>query len=166
MSRAERPDGPPDEPDAGTEAWHRRLHHTPRGRLSSATAQTPGMERYEAVSGSLTGSEKIWMGENHVAAGLRSANHHHGSSETGIYVVSGHPVFVFAEGTEEVRINAAPGDYIFVPPYVPHREENPSADEEAVVVLARSSQESIVVNLPSLWEVVEREDDTSDADSA
>ena len=36
-----------------------------------------------------------------------------------------------------------------MPPYVPHREENPGA-EEAVVVIARSSQEAIVVNLPSL----------------
>jgi len=109
------------------------------------------MTRFEAVSGRLTGSEKIWMGENHVGAGLRSANHHHGESETGIYVVSGHPVFVFAEGDEEIRIETQPGDYVFVPPWVPHREENPSADEEAVVILARSSQESIVVNLPSLW---------------
>lgn len=136
---------------AGTDAWHQRLHHTPRGGLSVDTAQTPGMQRYEAISGRLTGSERIWMGENHVGAGLRSANHHHGESETGIYIVSGHPVFVFAEGHNEVRIEASPGDYIFVPPYVPHREENPSRTEEAVVILARSSQESIVVNLPSLW---------------
>jgi len=64
-------------------------------------------------------------------------------------------VFVFAEGEEEVRIETSPGDYIFVPPYVPHREENPSPDEEAVVVIARSTQEGIVVNLPSLWAPVE-----------
>jgi uncharacterized RmlC-like cupin family protein len=73
--------------------------------------------------------------------------------------VSGHPVFVFAAGTGEGegehRIETAPGDYVFVPPWVPHREENPSADEEAVVVIARSTQEGIVVNLPSLWAPVE-----------
>jgi uncharacterized RmlC-like cupin family protein len=133
-----------------TEAWHRKLHHTPHGSLSAATAQTPGMERFEAISGVRSGSEKIWMGENHVGAGLRSADHHHGESETGIYVVSGHPVFVFLDGDEERRIEAGPGDYIYVPPFVPHREENPSEDEEAVVVLARSTQDAIVVNLPSL----------------
>jgi len=49
-----------------------------------------------------------------------------------------------------VRLQAEPGDYIFVPPFVPHREENPGA-EEAVVIIARSSQEAIVVNLESLW---------------
>jgi uncharacterized RmlC-like cupin family protein len=81
---------------------------------------------------------------------MSSGDHHHGEAETGIYVVSGHPVFVFLEDGEERRIEAGPGDYMYVPPWVPHREENPSPDEEAVVVLARSTQEGIVVNLPSL----------------
>ncbi len=138
----------------GTDAWHQKLHHTPKGRLSSATAQTPGMERLEAISGRLTGSDKIWMGENHVAGGLRSADHHHGESETGIYVVSGHPVFVFLDDGTETRIETGPGDYVYVPPFVPHREENPFPDEEAVVVLARSTQDAVVVNLPSLWATV------------
>jgi len=91
------------------------------------------------------------MGETHVAPDTASGDHHHGEAETAIYVVSGHPVFVFAEGEREVRIETGPGEYVFVPPYVPHREENPSSDEEAVVVIARSTQEGIVVNLPSLW---------------
>jgi uncharacterized RmlC-like cupin family protein len=137
-------------PEDGTAAWHRRLHHTGHDHLSEETAQTPGMRRYEAISGRRTGSRKIWMGESHVAPGMVSADHHHGEAETGIYVVSGHPVFVFLEDDAERRIEAAPGDYVYVPPYVPHREENPSADEEAVVVLARSTQEGIVVNLTSL----------------
>jgi uncharacterized RmlC-like cupin family protein len=141
-----------DSPDrrAGTAAWHGTLHHTHPDALSAETAQTPGMRRYEAISGRLTGSRKIWMGRTHVSPGMVSADHHHGEAETGIYVVSGHPVFVFLENGEERRIETAPGDYVFVPPYVPHREENPSPDEEAVVVIARSTQEGIVVNLPSL----------------
>ncbi len=108
------------------------------------------MRRFEAISGGMTGSEKIWMGETHIDPATRSAPHHHGESETGIYVLRGHPVFVFLEGGEEVRIEAQPGDYVFVPPFVPHREENPATAGEAVVVLARSSQEAIVVNLPNL----------------
>jgi uncharacterized RmlC-like cupin family protein len=142
-------EGEPEHQD-GTAAWHRRLHHTGRDRLSEETAQTPGMRRYEAISGTRNGSRKIWMGESHVAPGMVSADHHHGEAETGIYVVSGHPVFVFLEGDVERRVETGPGDYVYVPPYVPHREENPSADEEAVVVLARSTQEGIVVNLTSL----------------
>jgi uncharacterized RmlC-like cupin family protein len=136
--------------DPATAAWHVRLHHTRHDELSEDTAQTPGMRRYEAISGKRNGSRKIWMGKNRVGPGLVSADHHHGEAETGIYVVSGHPVFVFLEDGAERRIETGPGDYIYVPPYVPHREENPSLDEEAIVVLARSTQEGIVVNLSSL----------------
>lgn len=136
----------------GTSVWHKPLHHTPHAALSPDTAQTPGMTRYAAISGGIAGSERIWMGENRVTGGMRSADHHHGESETGIYVVRGHPVFVFLRDGEEVEIHTGPGDYIYVPPFTPHREENRSTDEEAVVVLARSTQEAIVVNLPSLRE--------------
>jgi uncharacterized RmlC-like cupin family protein len=126
--------------------WHRPLQHIPAADLSENTTQSSGMRRLEAVSGKTVGSEKVWMGQAHVGAGTNSGNHHHGDSETAIYVVSGHPVFVFAQDGQEVRLTPEPGDYIFVPPWTPHREENPGS-EEAVVVLARSSQEAIVVNL-------------------
>jgi uncharacterized RmlC-like cupin family protein len=126
------------------------LRHTPRGALTEQTAQSTGMRRLAGVSGELTGSVGIWMGEAHVEPGSRSADHHHGESETGIYVVSGHPAFVYVEDGAEVRIATAPGDYVYVPPFVPHREENPSPDEPAVVILARTTQEAIVVNLPGL----------------
>jgi len=137
------------ERENGTAAWHRRLHHTGHHELSEETAQTPGMRRYEAISGARNGSRKIWMGESRIGPGMVSGDHHHGEAETGIYVVAGQPVFVFLEDGEERRVQTGPGDYVYVPPYVPHREENPS-DEPAVVVLARSTQEGIVVNLPSL----------------
>jgi uncharacterized RmlC-like cupin family protein len=140
------------EHETGHETGHgQRLEHIRAGELSSDTAQTAGMRRFAAISGTTAGSRRLWMGRTHVAPGANSGDHHHGESETAIYVVSGHPVFVFADGRDEVRVETAPGDYVFVPPYVPHREENPSADEEAVVVIARSTQEAIVVNLPSLW---------------
>jgi uncharacterized RmlC-like cupin family protein len=49
-----------------------------------------------------------------------------------------------------VRLQTEPGDYVWVPPRAHHREENPSADTEAVVVIARSTQEAIVVNVDQL----------------
>jgi uncharacterized RmlC-like cupin family protein len=130
--------------------WHRPLVQVRGKDLLGDTGQTSGMNRREAISGKNTGSEKLWMGQTHVAAGVNSGDHHHGEAETAIYVLTGNPAFVFAEGDQEIRLETKPGDYIFVPPYVPHREENPG-DEEAVVVIARSSQEGIVVNLTSLW---------------
>jgi uncharacterized RmlC-like cupin family protein len=109
------------------------------------------MTRLAAISGARVGSDRIWMGETHVAPATASDNHHHGESETAIYVVSGRPAFVFHDGTGEVRIHTGPGDYVFVPPFVPHREENPDPDNPAVVVIARSTQEAIVINLAALY---------------
>jgi uncharacterized RmlC-like cupin family protein len=149
----------------GTAAWHGRLEHSRAGELGSETTQTQGMRRFEAISGKTVGSRRLWMGRTHVGPASKSGDHHHGEAETAIYVVSGHPVFVFAEGEEEIRLETAPGDYVFVPPYVPHREENPSPDEEAVVIIARSTQEGIVVNLPSLWASVDRPDDGATTDT-
>jgi len=135
-------------------AFHRRLFQVTPSGLSPDTAQTGGMRRVEAISGTTVGSAGLWMGQTHVAPAVSSANHHHGDSETGIYVVSGHPEFVFLdeEGDEpvEVRLRTEPGQYIYVPPWVPHREENPDPEHEAVVVIARTTQEAIVVNLPDL----------------
>ncbi|WP_037569891.1 cupin domain-containing protein [Phaeacidiphilus oryzae] len=132
-----------------------RVHHVPAGSLDGSTAQSGGMRRFAAISGDRVGSERMWMGQTHVAPATASADHHHGESETGIYIVSGHPEFVFLEERDgerrEIRLRTGPGDYIFVPPYVPHREENPDPEDEAVVVIARSTQEAIVVNLPGLY---------------
>src|SRR5215469_8255763 len=116
--------------------------------LSSATAQTSGMIRSAAISGELTSATSLWMGRTDLPPGVNSGDHHHGESETGIYVVVGTPVFVFRDPAsgKYVRLEARPGDFIWVPP----REENPSTDETAVVVLARSTQEAIVVNVDSL----------------
>jgi uncharacterized RmlC-like cupin family protein/quinol monooxygenase YgiN len=136
------------EVDPATQSWHQPLVHIVGEELTADTAQSPGMLRLEAISGQRVGAEHIWMGRTHVAAGARSADHHHGVSETAIHVVSGHPAFVFYNDGEEVRIETEPGDFVWVPPFTPHREENPDPDHEAVVVIARSTQEAVVVNLP------------------
>jgi uncharacterized RmlC-like cupin family protein len=146
------PDAPAASPASPLRA---RLHHVRAGELDGDTAQTGGMRRFAAISGKTVGSEKLWMGQTHVAPSTASSDHHHGASETAIHVVSGHPEFVFVDDSgdtpQEVRLRTSPGDYIFVPPYVPHREENPDPDDEAVVVIARSTQEAVVVNLPRLY---------------
>jgi uncharacterized RmlC-like cupin family protein len=133
--------------DTGSQPF---LTHVRASQLDADTAQTAGMRRREAISGRTVGSRDLWMGQTTVSPGTVSADHHHGRSETAIYVVAGNPVFVFVEDGAERRIETAPGDYVYVPPFVPHREENPSPDQDAVVVIARTTQEAIVVNLDSL----------------
>jgi uncharacterized RmlC-like cupin family protein len=128
-----------------------RVQHVKASELSNETAQTDGMTRLAAITGESVGSESIWMGETSVSPRTTSGNHHHGHAETAIYVRSGNPVFVFHDGEREVRVVTEPGDYVFVPPYVPHREENPDPGRPAEIVIARSTQEAIVVNLPRLY---------------
>lgn len=140
------------ESPAADEGFHPALRHVPAAEIDAETAQTAGMQRFAAISNAKTGSHRLWMGQTHVKAGMQSGNHHHGEAETAIYVVSGRPEFVFLDPDSgaERRVVAQPGDYLFIPPYLPHREENNQSDTEAVVVIARSTQEAIVVNLPSL----------------
>jgi uncharacterized RmlC-like cupin family protein len=120
------------------------------GDATPDTLQTSGMVRRAGVSASTVGASKIWMGESHMAPGTVSGAHHHGENETGIYVVSRNPVFIYMAAGVEERIATEPGDYVYVPPFVPHIESNELGEEEAVVIVARSSQEAIVENLHSL----------------
>ena len=122
------------------------------GDLSGNTAQSSGMQRSAAISGAQVGAGQLWMGRTVMAPGGRSADHHHGDSETGIYVVSGTPAFAFRdpESGQIVRLQTGPGDFVWVPPHVPHREENASPDTEAIVVIARSTREAIVISVDGL----------------
>ena len=138
------PDLPDDRPA------HTRVHLVRAADVTGDTAQSGGMRRFAAISGASVGSSALWTGQTHVAPATASSDHHHGESETSIYVVSGRPRFVFHDGEGEVALQTEPGDYVYVPPWVPHREENPDPDVEAVVVISRTTQEAIVVNLPAL----------------
>src|SRR6516162_11463989 len=106
--------------------WHRPLKQIRGGALGNDTGQTSGMTRWEAISGKSVGAEKLWMGQTHVAAGAKSGDHHHGEAETAIYVVSGTPAFVFADGDREVRLEADPGVYVLKHTHVPHRQHEPA----------------------------------------
>lgn len=126
------------------------LVHVPAEDCSYSTAQTTGMKRCAGISGDLAGSQGIWMGLTTVPAGVSSSPHHHGHSETGIYVVSGYPVFHYRDGDEEQTVATKPGDFIYVPPFAHHIESNADGTEDAVVVISRTTQEAIVENLGSL----------------
>lgn len=111
------------------------------------TAQTPGMRREAAISSALTGAKGIWMGVAVNAPAARSAAHHHGESESGIYILRGRVRFCFGDRLEHELV-AEPGDFVFVPPWEVHTEENLDAQGEAELVLARNTMEAIVVNVP------------------
>jgi uncharacterized RmlC-like cupin family protein len=114
--------------------------------LDPNTPQTEGMTRAAAITTARAGAEKLWAGTVDIHPGAKTGAHHHGPVESVIYVVSGKARMRWGERLELVA-EAGPGDFIFVPPYVPHQEINASPDEPLSCVLVRSGQEPVVVNL-------------------
>jgi uncharacterized RmlC-like cupin family protein len=115
--------------------------------LDPNTPQTPGMSRAAAITHARTGAGKLWAGTVVVQPGAKTGPHHHGELETVLYVVKGRARMRWGDRLE-FSDEAGPGDFIYVPPFVPHQEINARSDEACECVVVRSGQEPIVVNLP------------------
>ena len=118
----------------------------PGNQLDPNTAQTPGMDRKAAINFARVGAQKLWAGTVHIHPNAKTGAHHHGPVESVIYVVSGKARMRWGDKLEFVA-EAGPGDFIYVPPYVPHQEINANDEEPLSCVLVRSGQEPVVVNL-------------------
>ena len=118
----------------------------PSSQLGSNTPQTPGMTRAAAITHARTGAGKLWAGTVNINANAKTGAHHHGELESVIYVVNGRARMRWGEHLEFVA-EAGPGDFIYVPPFVPHQEINASKSAVLSCVLVRSGQDPIVVNL-------------------
>src|SRR5258708_31718879 len=127
--------------------WRNRGVRIVKGtELDINTAQTPGMNRAAAITYATAGAQKLWAGTVTIHPNAKTGAHHHGEVESVIYVVRGKARMRWGERLEYVA-EAAPGDFIYVPPYVPHQEINASSDETLECVLVRSDNEAVVVNL-------------------
>lgn len=135
------------DPSHGPVDW--KLHGVkviPGDQLDTNTAQTPGMNRAAAINLARVGAQKIWAGTVHIHANAKTGAHHHGALESVIFVLKGRARLRWGDHLE-FAAEAGPGDFIFVPPYVPHQEINASTDETLECVLVRSDNEAVVVNL-------------------
>ncbi len=127
--------------------------------LDTSTPQTPGMSRAAAITTAKVGASKIWAGTVSILPNAKTGAHHHGELESVIYVISGLARMRWGEKLEYVA-EAGPGDFIYVPPFVPHQEINAGSDTPLECVLLRSGQDAVVVNLDiepveepeSVWE--------------
>src|SRR5260221_2123693 len=127
--------------------WKRRgVRVVHADELDINTAQTPGMNRAAAITNARAGAEKLWAGTVVIHPRARTGAHHHGPVESVIYVVNGRARMRWGDKLEFVAA-AGPGDFIYVPPYVPHQGINASDDQPLSCVLVRSGQEPVVVNL-------------------
>jgi len=130
-----------------TPRWkHDGVRVVPSNELDGNTPQTPGMERAAAITFAKVGAGKLWAGTVHIHPGAKTGAHHHGEIESVIYVVRGRARMRWGDALQ-FTAEAGPGDFIYVPPFVPHQEINASGDERLECVLVRSGQDPIVVNL-------------------
>jgi uncharacterized RmlC-like cupin family protein len=116
------------------------------GQLDTNTLQTPGMTRAAAITHARTGASMLWAGTVVVQPDARTGPHHHGELETVLYIVRGRARMRWGDRLEFYD-EAGPGDFIYVPPYVPHQEINARSDIPCEAVVVRSGQDPVVVNL-------------------
>ena len=134
--------GPNQQPD-----WeHHGIRIVKADEMDCNTPQTPGMTRAAAITHATAGAQKLWAGTVVVDPGAKTGPHHHGELETVLYIVRGRARFRWGNKLEFVA-EADPGDFIYVPPYVPHQELNARPDQPVEAVVVRSGQEPIVINL-------------------
>jgi uncharacterized RmlC-like cupin family protein len=118
------------------------------GHEVAATAQSGGAVRVSGVSIQHTPATKIWFGKVMNEPGYRSLPHHHGEAETGGYVLEGVARIFFGDNYSQF-LDMSEGDFVFVPPFMPHVEVNMSTTERLVWLTTRTP-DNIVVNLPEV----------------
>jgi uncharacterized RmlC-like cupin family protein len=146
------------EHDDPSERWkHDGVRVIKGDQLDANTPQTPGMHRQAAINHARVGAQKIWAGTVSIAANAKTGVHHHGELESVIYVVKGHARMRWGERLQFVA-EAWPGDFIYVPPFVPHQEINADPSQSLECVLVRSDNEAVVVNITDVEPVEKPEE--------
>ena len=120
-----------------------------RDSLDSNTPQTPGMLREAAINHARVGAQKLWAGTVRIDPNAKTGVHHHGELESVIFVVKGRARMRWGERLEYVA-EAGAGDFIFIPPFVPHQEINADPANPLECVLVRSDNEAVVVNITDI----------------
>jgi uncharacterized RmlC-like cupin family protein len=132
--------------DAADRWKHDGVKVIPGNQLDPNVPSTPGMDRKAAINFARAGAQKLWAGTVTIKPDAKTGAHHHGHLESIIYVVRGKARMRWGEHLQ-FTAEAGPGDFIFIPPYVPHQEINASRDELLECVLVRSDGEAVAINL-------------------
>ena len=130
-----------------------------KDELPLAPGQTTKALRYSGVAVENTQVQGLWFGRVHTGVGEHSAPHHHGEAETGGYVLQGRGYIRFGERYGEI-LYFEEGDFVYVPPFVPHIEGNAHRTRELIWLTTRTP-DNIVVNLDE-QDVVDLEIDLAD----
>jgi uncharacterized RmlC-like cupin family protein len=92
---------------------------------------------FTGISGQTVGATALSMHIVIIPPGARAEPHVHVGYETGIYVLAGRVLTRWGDSLEH-EVISEPGDFLFVPPGIPHEAINLSATEPARAVVARN----------------------------
>jgi uncharacterized RmlC-like cupin family protein len=133
---------------------HQSIRVVRPDQLDSATAQTPGSQRFAAIHSGAGIESPLWGGLFLVEPGARTGIHHHGEQHTIAYILSGSSYVRWGE-RGEFNATLQTGDFLYVPAWLPHQEINPSSDVPFQWIVVRSTSEPIVVNLSDdFWDEI------------
>jgi uncharacterized RmlC-like cupin family protein len=102
---------------------------------------------FEGISASTAGSTALCMHIVIIPPGGKAVAHYHDGYETAIYILQGRAETRYGHNLEQSTINEA-GDFLFIPPNLPHQPVNLSDTDEVIAVVARNDpreQESVVI---------------------
>ena len=108
------------------------------------------LPNFEGISAATAGSQHLCMHLVIIPPGGRAVAHYHDGFETTIYIIQGKAKTRYGKNLEHSTINEA-GDFLFIPPNLPHQPINLSDTEQVIAVVARNDpneQESVVVYDP------------------
>jgi uncharacterized RmlC-like cupin family protein len=104
---------------------------------------------FVGISGQTTNATGLSMHLVVIPPGARAEPHIHIGYETGIYVLEGQVLTRWGHALEN-EVTSAAGDFLFIPPDVPHEAINLSTTEPARAVVARNhpSEQDLVEPYP------------------
>jgi uncharacterized RmlC-like cupin family protein len=117
-----------------------------------------GLTYFAGVSAESCGSTGLCLHRLVIPPGGRARAHRHAGHESAIYLLDGEVRVFWGEELQESAMMRK-GDFVYIPPGVPHLPVNASGTEPALGLVARTDpneQESVVLlphldGLPHLW---------------
>ena len=110
-------------------------------------ATTQGLPYFTGISADTAGARGLAMHLVVIPPGGAAKPHVHQGYETGIYVLQGQVETRYGPRLEQVVVSVA-GDFLFIPPGVPHEARNLSQTEAARAVVARNDPDEREKTLP------------------
>ena len=116
-------------------------------RVTEATQSKQGLPTFTGISGNTAGAKHLTLLKVVIPPGGSAEPHVHKGFESAIYVLQGRVETRYGEGLKQSVVNVA-GDFLFVPPDVPHQPINLSDTEPVIAIVARNDpneQEHVVL---------------------